>query len=87
MSLEIDHIPFPPLIAGPEEVLEPYLVERGGGGVSGDMPADAVIDPVRAHHHGHGVPPYDASYVALYFVVARVARLVLERDGVYVRGV
>ena len=51
------------------------------------MSSDAVIDPVRAHHHGHGVPPYDASYVALYFVVARVARLVLKRDGVYVRGV
>ena len=68
-------------------MVKAYLVERGGGGVSGDMSSDAVIDPVRAHHHGHGVPPYDASYVALYFVVAGIRRLILEGDGVYVRGV
>ena len=51
------------------------------------MSADAVIDPVRAHHHGHGIPPYDTSYGALYFVVAGVRGLVLEGNGVYVRGI
>lgn len=51
------------------------------------MSADAVTYPVCAHDHCHGVPPYYASYVALYFIVARVRRLVLEGNGVYVGGV
>ena len=51
------------------------------------MPPDAVAYPVCAHDHGHGVPPYYASYVALYFVVAGVRGLILHGYGVYVRGV
>ena len=51
------------------------------------MSADAVTDPVCAYDHGHGVPPYYASYVALYFVVAGVRGLVLEGNGVHIGGV
>ena len=47
----------------------------------------SLILPVGAHDHGHGVPPYDASYRAFYFVVARVRALVPYGNGVHVRGV
>ena len=47
----------------------------------------SVAYPVCAHDHGHGVPPYYASYVALYFVVAGVRGLVLHGYGVHVGGV
>ena len=85
MSLEVDHVPFPVLIACPEEMVEPYLVERGG--VGGYMSSDAIAYLVGADNHRRGVPPYDASYRALYFVVAGVRRLVLYGNGVHVMGV
>jgi hypothetical protein len=42
------------VVAGPvEEVVEADLVERGGGGISRDVAADAALFAVGPNDHGH----------------------------------
>ena len=41
---------------GSEEMIEPDLEERRGGGEGGDVSADARGDAIGTHNHGHRVP-------------------------------
>ena len=66
--------------------LKPDLVQRGGGGVGGDVAADAHAGPVRPGHHHGGVPPDVGADPALDVLVAGEPRLALGRDRVDVVG-
>src|SRR5690606_19018745 len=60
-------------------------------GVGGNMPADSLdrlavfFLLVGLDDHGHGVPAHDAFNAALNLTVAGIFRLLVGRDGVYVR--
>ena len=65
-----------------EEVIEADLVERGRGGVGGDVPADADAGALRAVHHDGGVPADPAPVTAFDLLVAGKPGLELGRNGV-----
>ena len=58
MALEVDLVCAAVGVVAPEEVVEPHLVQRRGGGVGRDVPADAEAGPLRAVDH-HGRVPAD----------------------------
>ena len=70
----------------PEEMVEADLVERGRGGVGGDVPADAHTRALRAVHHDCGVPPDPPPVAALDLLVTGEPGLQLGRDGVDIVG-
>src|SRR6185437_14506864 len=66
-----------------EEVVEPHLVQRGGGGIRRDVPADASAAwAVRPRHHDGGVPPDIGANTPLDVLIAGKPRLPLWRDRV-----
>ena len=65
-----------------KEMVEAHLVERGAGGVGGDVAADAGMLPVGPHHHGHGVPADDAFDAPFDFPAAGKDRLPAGRNGI-----
>ena len=76
-----------PVVLAAEEVVEPHLVQRRGGRVGGDVPADAgAARPVRPRHHDRGVPPDIGADAPLDVLVAGEPRLPLGRDRVDVVG-
>ena len=82
VALEIDHVAG--MVVGPaaEEMVEADLVQRGGGRVGRNVPADAFLLAVGAHDHRHGIPADDALDAALDLAVAGVGRLFVGRDRV-----
>ena len=68
-------------------MVEADFVERGGGGVRGDVAADVVLDAIGADDHGEGVPADEALDAALEFLVAGEKRLEACGNGVGVRSV
>src|SRR2546429_1524378 len=56
VALKVDRIALESFGAPAEKMVEAHLVERRGGCIGGDMPADIVLDAICAHHHGQGVP-------------------------------
>ena len=69
-----------------EEVIETHLVERGRGGVGGDVAAYADAGALGAVHHDRGIPPDPAAVAAFDLLVAGKPWLQLGRDGVDVVG-
>src|SRR5712691_1216570 len=51
------------------------------------MPPDIAIGTVRAYHHGHGVPTYQAFKASLDFATARKEGLFVSRDCIDIRCV
>ena len=86
MPLEIDDVGLAVLALAAEEVIEPHFVQRGGGGVGGDVSANPVRQAVRAHHHGHRVPADQALDPAFDLLAPGQRRLVLRAQGVDVGG-
>ncbi len=82
VPLKEDRVARAAVPVGAEEVVEADLEERRARREGRDMAAQAREELVGPHHHGHGVPADDAADAALDVAVARVGRLVLERDGV-----
>ena len=70
----------------PEEVVEPHLVERRGGGVGGDVSAHSDPWPLGPVHHDRGVPPDPPAVAPFDLLVTGEPRLHLGRDGVDVVG-
>ena len=69
-------------ILAPEEVVEADLVEAGGRGEGGQVPADARRRHVGAQDHGRGVPAHHAPDAQLHLLVAGEGGLLLGADGV-----
>ena len=87
MALEIDQVAGCAVVATAQEVVEGDLVEVGGGGIGGDVSADARLQTVGLDHHGHGVPAHVALHLPLDAAVAGIRRFLLPWDGVEVRRV
>ena len=82
VTLVVDEVGGLRLGGGPEEVVEPDLVEGRGRGVGRDVPADAVRLAVGAHHHRQRVPADEALQPLLEVAVAGIGGVLLGRDGV-----
>ena len=50
MALEEDLVAAAGVVLATEEVVEAHLVQGGGGGVAGDVPADPQAGTLRAVH-------------------------------------
>ena len=85
VSLEVDQVAAGGVVLSAEEVVEADLVEGGGGGVGGDVSADAVVVLVGLDDHRHGVPADDGFDAALDVEVAGIGGLALDGDRVDVR--
>ncbi len=70
-----------------EEVVEADLHHRGGRSVGADVAADAGAAVVGSQHHRHGIPAQDVLDAGLEVDVARIGRLLLQRDRVAVGGI
>ncbi len=87
VALEEDLVAAARVVLAAPEVVEADLVERGGGGVGGDVAAHADARTLRAVHHDGGVPAHPAAVALLHLLVARKLRLHGGGDGVHeVRG-
>jgi hypothetical protein len=86
VALEVDLVAAARVVLAAEEVVEAHLVQRGGGGVGGDVPADGDTGPLGAVHHDRGVPADVRPDPPLDVLVAGEPRLPLRRDGVDVVG-
>ena len=86
MALEEDVVAAAGVVLAAEEVVEADLVERGRGGVGGDVPAHADAGALGARDHDGGVPAQPAAVGALGVLIAGEVGLVLDRDGVDVGG-
>ena len=69
------------------EMVEPHFVERGGRRKRRNMPADAGLGLVRAHHHRDGVPADQTLDFALELLAAGKRRFLIGGDGIDVRRV
>ncbi len=68
-------------------MIKPHFIQRGSGGVRGNVAANIVLDAVGAHDHGQGVPTNEALDATLELLVAGEKRLQPDRNGVGVRSV
>ncbi|MDQ0854763.1 hypothetical protein QFZ79_002874 [Arthrobacter sp. V4I6] len=84
VALEEDLVPAAGVVLAAEEVVEPDLVQGRGPGVSGDVPADADIGPLRPVHHHRGVPAQPGPVLPLDFLIAGERRFLIHRDRVHV---
>ena len=82
VALEEDLVAGLAVVLAVEEVVEADLVQAGGRGVGGDVPADAEARPVGPGHHDRGVPPDVGPDPALDVLVAGEPGLALRRDRV-----
>ena len=69
-----------------EEVVEADLIERGRGGVGGDVTADADAGTLGTMHHDRGIPPDPGAVPAFDVLVAGEPRFEFGGDGVDVVG-
>ncbi len=86
VALEVDLVAAALVVLAAEEVVHAHLVERRGGRVRRDVPADADAGTLSAVHHDRGVPADVAAHLALDVLVAGEPRLALRRDRVDVVG-
>ena len=84
VPLEVDEVAAEVLGGGAPEVVEPHVVQRGGGGEAGDVAAEIQVALAGAQHHRDRVPADDRAQPVLELVVARGALLEVRRDGVEV---
>ena len=82
VSLEEDDVAFVAVLTTAEEVVERHLVQRRGRGERRDVAADAVLDAIRAHDHGHRVPAHQALDPALDLAAAGVRHFLGRVNGI-----
>ena len=75
VTLEVDVVAGDAVLMSMKEVIEAGFEERGAGRVRGDVTAEAGVQPIGPHHHGHGVPADQAADAALDLSIAGVERL------------
>lgn len=86
VTLEKDLVASAGCVLAAEEMVEAHLVQGGLRGVRRDVTADRNIGILLAGHHDGGVPARPASDFPLKVLVAWVVRLIIDADGVDVRG-
>jgi hypothetical protein len=86
VPLEENHVAAEVLVRPAPEVIEPYVVERGGRSEARDVATDVRI-AIRAHDHGHGIPAHVGADLLLHLVVAGRDRLLVGGDGIDVFGI
>src|SRR5690606_2067981 len=86
VTLEVDVVAATGCAASPEEVVEADLVEGGGRGEGREMAPDPLDVVVGLGDHHRGVPSDVPADAALDVAVTRELGLVLQGDGVDVRG-
>ncbi len=86
VALKIDQIPQMAVIAPPEKVVEPHVIECGGGRERGDMPPEGILALVRPHHHRQGIPAHQRANPPFHEQVPGHALFPRRRDGVAERG-
>ncbi len=82
MSLDEDHVAGMLLARRAPEMVEADLVQRGGRGVAGQVPAELRALPVGMHDHRHGIPAQVGLDAPLECPVAGVLELLPRRDRV-----
>ena len=82
VTLDVDGVAGEAAVLAAEEVVEPDVVERGGGGERREVAADAVGVLVGLDDHDRGVPADVGPDAALELLVAGEPGLLLRRDGV-----
>src|SRR5665647_3103123 len=82
VALDVDLVAAAFVVTASEEVVEADLVERGSGGIGGDVPAHADAWPLCAVDHDRGVPADEGAVPTLDLLVAGEPRLGLRGDGV-----
>ncbi len=87
VALEIDGVAFKRIGTRAKEMVEADFVERGGGGIGGDVAADVVLEAIGADDHGEGVPTNEGLDAALELLVAGEKGFEARGNGVGVRGV
>ena len=87
VALEIYGVAFKGIGARAEEMIEADFVERGGGGVGGDVAADIVFEAIGADDHGEGVPANEGLDAALELLIAGEEGFEARGNGVGVRRV
>ena len=85
MPLEIHDVAIAAFGLRAKEMIEGDFVERGGRSESRNMPADAFLNLVGAHHHGQRVPADQALDAALHLLAAGKRRLLPRRNRILVR--
>ena len=87
MSLEINRVALELVGASAEKMVEADFKQRRGGGVRGNVAADAVVDAVGANHHRQRVPANQALDAPLDFLIAWEDGLLFMGNGIQIRSV
>ena len=86
VPLKVNHVGGAFTFPAAEKMIEPDLIERGGGRVGGDMPAETGVHPVRLHNHRHRIPADIALDPPFDLPVSRIGRFFLGGDRIHVGG-
>src|SRR5437867_6994101 len=70
VTLKVDDVAGVVPVLTAEEMVKANLVKSGGAGVGGNVAADAVLLPVRADDHRHGVPAHQTLDPSFEFLAA-----------------
>src|SRR5471030_1800490 len=68
-----------------EEMVETHFEEIRRGGIARNMAAKFAISLVSAHDHGKRIPAQSGGELFLYLQIARITRLLCNRNGVDIR--
>ncbi len=77
----------PPGAAAAKEVIEADLEQIRSRSIARNMAAQFAVSLVGAHDHGERIPPQRGGELFLDLQIARITRLLLERNRVLVRRV
>ena len=81
VALEVNYVAVAILGLRAEEMIESDFIQRGGGGKSRDMSANAFLNLVGAHHHGQSIPAHQALDAALHLLAARERSLLPGQES------
>src|SRR5215831_7985861 len=84
VPLEVDDIAVARLGPRLKEMVEGDFVKSGGRSKCGNVTANALLDFVRANHHGEGIPAHQALNATLHLLTAGKRRLLPRRNGVLI---
>ena len=85
MALEEHDICAVGMFRSAKEVIEPDFIECGCGSVCGDVATNPIGFSIGFDHHGHRVPPDEASDSAFNISVSGIRRLPRRLEGVHIR--